>query len=137
LNIVFAKTDQEILKYLYNDTSIVSDALYSRYIDDIAISFKDFKNYVNIEQQFVQTNNKLLNAFDTPITTAIESVYQIEIISGYIDELVKCPVVFDDEYNRGRIRTLLLKIKEKILDYVDASSYKNIDAFQQTKYTMI
>ncbi len=137
LNIVFAKTDQDILKFLYNQASPVSDALYSRYIDDIAISFKDFKNYINIEQQLIQTNNKLESTFSNKAESGLESVFQIQSISNDINELVKCPVIFDDEYNRWRVRALLLKIKQKILDYAANNQFNNIEVFEQTRYNII
>ncbi len=137
LNIVFGKTDQEIIKYLDHEKSPISDALYSRYIDDIAISFKDFKNYIKIEQQLIDTNNKLENTFSNKAESGLESVFQIQSISNDIDELVKCPVVFDDEYNRGRVRALLLKIKDKILKYAQENPFNNLEIFEQTRYNII
>lgn len=51
LNIVMANTDKDIAKFLANDESGLIDPMYSRYIDDVTVSCKEYS--------LVQRHNEL------------------------------------------------------------------------------
>jgi retron-type reverse transcriptase len=59
LNIVMAKTDSELLRWLHAEDSPVINPIYTRYIDDAAFSFSRFASFDQFAQQGKVVVNKI------------------------------------------------------------------------------
>lgn len=134
LNIVMASTDKDIIKFLHSDKSNVHNAIYTRYLDDISVSFKDFKSYVVIEDRLRSTYRNLNELFwkDYDLTN-------IEFFDKIFEEfhwLTTMNCDFDDPYNVSRVRSAVIKLKEQLESFYQKNDFSTSDVIWK-KYTKI
>jgi hypothetical protein len=136
LNIIMANTDKEILTFLHSDKSNIHNALYTRYLDDIAVSFKDFKSYVVIEEKLKNTHHQLKSLFDNQSNVDNWTVFyeNIGIAQKSFQELISIPCDFDDDYNISRVRTAMLSLKSQLADFYNNSPFKANDHIAKAYY---
>lgn len=134
LNIVMANTDKEILTFLHSDKSNIHNSLYTRYLDDIAVSFKDFKSYVLLEDKLRDTHQNLKSLFTPEENTQDSAVFSKSIGASLetFQELTSISCNFDDEYNVSRVRIATLRLKEQLDTFYQNNPFKDYDIIAES-----
>ncbi len=112
LNIVMAKTDKQINQYIHED---LQSPVYSRYIDDLVISFKHFKEYAEYEESIIELINQTQYLKHIDDVSSHEE-HMLESLLDNINEFLWKPVHIVDESSRKRLRSKYSKLKDEIIE---------------------
>lgn len=136
LNIVMAQTDRDLQLMLQGEQSPVTKPVYTRYIDDIAISFKHFSSF----DHFWQEGKRLLHMLDTACSGYQNGFMNQGAILGNVAEVtsfLEHPYQIADASTRDRMRQCYLLIKEKIVLLRDNPKTKVDSHFYNSLYKLI
>ncbi len=120
LNLVLAKTDSEILKYLHGDEPSLHLPSYTRYIDDITISFRAFQAFIAPWRAIRGVNDQVREVLGSVEEKGYMGGDGIDLalkrIERAIGKIAGNPVNIHDESERGEFRKKVSEARKALVD---------------------
>lgn len=130
LDIVMAKSDQEISQYLSEWDITLFSPLYTRYVDDINISWKEFADMNEVWKVRTKILSILQQASEKDDFFNSDSIVSyVQLLDSHIWEIEELQYVVNNNKQKKFIITLLKDISQKLLffkEYSDSNSSPEI-----------
>ncbi|MCP4523062.1 MAG: hypothetical protein GY828_02480 [Candidatus Gracilibacteria bacterium] len=137
LNIVFSKTDTEIMQLIHDENTNIEKPVYSRYIDDISVSFKCYQSFLDAWKPSRKIGKDAENLADTWSLNSENRKKDLDKMNKTIEGLLDISYVVNDPSEKEHLRENFLNIKKKLkklkiyaehskLQTVEGQLYSNI-----------
>ena len=136
LNIAMAKTDSDLFRYFKWPDAEVQGAMYTRYVDDIAISFKQFNDvatYISGLEKILKESQKLKWSLENTDKTKQYINQQLWRINKQIEKPVEVP----NEPTRKKLRQVFIATNELLSDAKNHPYAQGNDEYKERLHTMI
>lgn len=114
LNIVMAKSDTDIQAYLQDPEQGLFSPVYTRYVDDLTVSWKEFTDmheFWKRRRRIVDRLNKLI-AFEAVVDTSDQVLSLVQAIDSIFSEIEDLSFVINNQKQRDWINQLLRDLLE-------------------------
>lgn len=135
LNITMAKTDSDIY-WSIKWGNMVKGARYTRYIDDIAISFRQFGDvatYIEELNKIITSSQKLRGYLPDTDETKHFVESQMKSILTQLESYVDVP----NEHIRKKIRKMNMSLKEVLTDAMDHPYTVSNPSYKQQMFSLV
>lgn len=117
LNIVMAQSDKKIMQFLHGEDTGLHSPLYTRYVDDLSVSWKEFSDMIDVWK--IRTEWLKLLQWISTSSVSLNS----DSINNYLDQLDSIVTSIDNlefTINTRKQRSFIIQLLEEIRIILDS-----------------